>query len=124
MKNIVMFLLVSLLLAFSLTACGGDSQNGGGSDGMISGGSAEDGFVGGNNGTVNSGTDSANGGSSVNGGTGSVNGGTGSVNGGSAVGGAVTDGAVNGSNGGSLVDDARSALDDAGNAVGRAVDGF
>ena len=26
MKNTLMFLLVSLLLAFSLTACGGDSQ--------------------------------------------------------------------------------------------------
>lgn len=28
MKNTLMFLLVSLLLAFSLTACGGGSQNG------------------------------------------------------------------------------------------------
>ena len=133
MKNTLMVLLVSLLLSFSLTACGGDSQTGsnGANDGPISGDTA-------GTGSVNDGSGSVNGDSgSVNGGNGTVNGGSdsGSIAGGSgsAAGSSVNGGAANGSADGSqsgvmpddsLVDDARSALDDAGNAVGRAMEDF
>ena len=108
MKNMQMLLLVSLLLALGLTACGGDSRNSStGNDGIMAGDSA---------GMQNG----VNGSGSTNG---SVNGNSGSTGNG------YNDAAGNNNPAGvmpedSLVDDARDALDDAGNAAGRAMDGF
>lgn len=118
MKHMQMLLLVSLLLALGLTACGGDSRNSStGNDGVVAGDSA---------GT----RDGVNGGGSASGsvnGSGSVSS-SGSASNGSA-GNGYQDTAGDNNRAGvmpedSLVDDARDALDDAGNAVGRAMDGF
>ena len=115
MKNTLMFLLVSLLLSFSLTACGGDSQNGttGRDDGLmgdgpVTGGSPDTGSIG-----------SA--------GTGSTNGGTaGSPSTGGVLGGGQEAGT--GSTAGDALDNAgrdiRNAAGDVGTAVDRAMDGF
>jgi len=109
MKNTLMFLLVSLLLSFSLTACGGDSQQ---------------------SGTAGQ-TDGVNGDSAMSGSSAGTN--AGGSTGGSVVGGnngsSGTNGSADDSNGGmsgdgSLVDDARDALDDVGNAVDRAAGDF
>ena len=108
MKHMQMLLLVSLLLALGLTACGGDSRNSStGNDGIMAGDSA---------GMQNG----VNGSGSTNG---SVNGNSGSTGNG------YNDAAGNNNPAGvmpedSLADDARDALDDAGNAAGRAMDGF
>ena len=108
MKHMQMLLLVSLLLALGLTACGGDSRDRStGNDGIMAGDSA---------GMQNG----VNGSGSTNG---SVNGNSGSTGNG------YNDAAGNNNPAGvmpedSLVDDARDALDDAGNAAGRAMDGF
>lgn len=113
MKHMQMLLLVSLLLALGLTACGGDSRNSStGNDGVVAGDSA---------GT----RDGVNGGGSA---SGSVNG-SGSVSSNGSAGNGYQDTAGDNNRAGvmpedSLVDDARDALDDAGNAVGRAMDGF
>lgn len=113
MKRSLALLLTSLLLVFSLTACGKDQQ----SDGADGNGSVTD-----NNGAggamTGGGSDSANGGVNdlTNGGVNDpANGGvndpvTGGVNGS----GASTDG-------GSLADDAMDALDDVGDAARNAV---
>ena len=100
MKNTLMFLLASLLLAFSLTACGGGQTTGNvddyGSTSQSGGGSVNEG------GAVGSGNAAENG----------------SVNGGSAAGDGLMDGARD------AVDDAgrsvRGTLDDAGDAIDRA----
>lgn len=110
MKNTLMCLLASLLLVFCLTACGG---------GQTTGGNVDDGQTGsaaGENGSVTGG--STAGGGSVNSGStsgsGSVTGGNGSASGGSAAG----NGSVNGGSAGEdLMDGARTALDDAGDAI-------
>ena len=99
MKNTLMFLLASLLLAFSLTACGGSQTNGAAGDNAGQTGTA---------------------------GTGSVNGPSDSVLGtdtGSAAGTGNSAGTNRGvTPGGGLVEDARDALDDAGRAVRNSVD--
>ena len=118
MKHMQMLLLVSLLLALGLTACGGDSRNSStGNDGIMAGDSA--GMQNGVNGSGST-NGSVNGSGSTNG---SVNGNSGSTGNG------YNDAAGNNNPAGvmpedSLVDDARDALDDAGNAAGRAMDGF
>ncbi len=107
MKNTLMCLLASLLLAFCLTACGGGQTTGNvddyGSTGQT-GNTAGSGSV--NGGSVTGGSTAGSGsvGSDGNYGTGNGSAGSGSVNGGSS--------------GDGLMDDARSALDRAGNAIG------
>lgn len=98
MKNTLMFLLASLLLAFSLTACGG-GQTTGSVDGS----------------TVQSGSGSVNEGSAVGGGNAAENG---SVNGGSTAGDGLMDGARDAVDGAGR--SVRGALDDAGDAIDRA----
>lgn len=103
MKNTLMFLLASLMLAVCLTACGGGQTNGAaGENGGQSGGAA--------NGSV-----MENGGQT----------------GGTANGSAAGSGSSNGTNDrsgtydrndGSLMDDARDAVDDAGRSVRGALD--
>lgn len=102
MKNTLMCLLASLLLAAGLTACGGGQTNG----------TAD------NYGT-NAGDAAGNGaGSSVNGADSSLNGTDGSVNGTEHYrGDSNQDGYDDG-----LVEDARDAVDDAGRSVRNAVD--
>lgn len=119
MKNTLMFLLASLLLAFSLTACGGGNYGAAGQTDGVTGdtGAYNGGDVYGGTGTYN-GSDSYGGG--YNGSTANGNGATG-YNGSAAYN-------ANGSNRGSvpyssLVDDTRNVLDDAGNAVNRAMNG-
>lgn len=105
MKRSLALLLTSLLLVFSLTACGKDQQ----SDGADGNGSVTD----------NSGA----GGSMTGGGSDSANGGVNDLTNG-GVNDPVT-GGVNGSgastDGGSLADDAMDALDDVGDAARNAV---
>ena len=100
MKHMQMLLLVSLLLALGLTACGGDSRNSStGNDGIMAGDSA---------GMQNG----VNGSGSTNG---SVNGNSGSTGNG------YNDAAGNNNPAGVMPED---SLVDAGNAAGRAMDGF
>lgn len=105
MKRSLALLLTSLLLVFSLTACGKDQQ----SDGADGNGSVTD----------NSGA----GGAMTGGGSDSANGGVNDLTNG-GVNDPVT-GGVNGSgastDGGSLADDAMDALDDVGDAARNAV---
>lgn len=113
MKNTLMFLLVSLLLAFSLTACGGDGMQTGVGGSYGTGGQA--------NGAAGD-TGAYNGSGAYGSGAAGYNGSAASGNGSAAYG-------ANDSDNGyvpysSLVDDARYALDDAGNAVNRAANGF
>lgn len=96
MKNTLMFLLVSLLLAVSLTACGGGGQTTGTADNY------------GN--TAGNGADS------------SVNGANGALNGTNGSGTEGYRGDSNSGNNGGLMDDARDAVDDAGRSVRNAVD--
>lgn len=116
MKNTLMFLMVSLLLAFSLTACGGDSQQAGtgsGTAGQTDGVNGDSAM----NGSSSAGTNA--GGST----DGSVVGGNNGTNGSAAD----TDSSANRADDGnddSLVDDAKNALDDVGNAVDRAAGDF
>ncbi|MDE6456226.1 MAG: hypothetical protein K2L38_10055 [Dysosmobacter sp.] len=109
MKNTLMFLLASLLLAFSLTACGGGGQTTGTAD---NGGTADD------YGTANNGGAVDDYGTADNGGTAGQagNGVDGSMDGEGGLSGGYD-------NGGSLMDDARDAVDDAGRSVRNAVDG-
>lgn len=102
MKNTLMLLLASLLLAFSLTACGGGSQTNG---------TAGDDYSAGQSGAAG-----ANG-SAGTAGNGSVSGANGSAGANDGVNrsGVTPDGG--------LVEDAREALDDAGRAVRNTVDG-
>lgn len=114
MKNTRMILLASLLLAFSLTACGGGSQTNGaaGDNGSVS----QAGTAG--NGSVNGSADSALGtenGSAAGPGSGAATGPDHDVAGSGVTGNSTTPG-------GGLVDDAREALDDAGRAVRNSVD--
>ena len=109
MKNTLMFLLVSLLLSLGLTACGGDGNYGGvtGDTGAYNGSGAY------GNGTT---------GYSANNTAGYNGSGTAGYNG------SVVNGTNRGTSGAasnnSLVDNTRNALDDAGNAVNRAANGF
>ena len=101
MKNTLRFLLASLLLVFTLTACGGGAQNSAGNQ----------------TGSAVTGSDTA----------GSNNGGydNGANTNGTANNGANTNGNSSGSGvtpEGSLMDDARDAADDAGRAVRNTVD--
>jgi len=120
MKNTLMFLMVSLLLAFSLTACGGDSQQAGGNDGAAgqtdAAGNGSGSMAGTDAGGSGSNGSSIVGGNDASGGTGGSTAGTNNGTGGSSSA---------GSNGGAsddtLADDARDVLDDAGDAIDRAV---
>lgn len=125
MKNTLMFLMVSLLLAFSLTACGGGSQQESAYDSVNPAGTAGNGGINGSsdgssNGSVTGGENSASGGgSSVMGGSASNSGSSTSGSGSSASGG--TDSGLPDD---SLVDGARNALDDAGRALDSAESDF
>lgn len=118
MKNTLMFLLVSLLLAFSLTACGGGNQTGMGS--QTNGGAGEpNGSV--TDGATDSATDNMTGSGEVNGNVPGNAANNGTANNGAAGDGTVNNGAAD--NGGSLVGGVEDALDDAGRAVRNAADG-
>lgn len=124
MKNTLMFLMAALL-ALSLAACGGGTQNGtaGQTDGALSGGSSitDNGTGTAGSGAMNGSTGSVTGGTgSANGSTGTANNGTGSANGNT---GAANSGVNNSRPDDTLGDDARNALDDAGRAVRNTVDG-
>lgn len=115
MKNTLMFLLVSALLAFSLTACGGDGLQTG-TNGNYGAAGQTDGVTGdtGAYGSDTYGNDTySNGAAGYNGSA---------ANGNAGYSGSAAYGA-NGA-GDSLMDDARNALDDAGNAANRAANGF
>ena len=103
-KNTLLFLLASLLLAVCLPACGGGHTTGIVDDyGTAGNGSVNDGNMAGS-GSVNNGSTA----------------GSGSVNNGSTAGKGSVNGSGSGSAGDGLMDDARNALDDAGNAIDRA----
>lgn len=130
MKHMWTLLLAVLLLAFSLTACGGgdkqtnDQNNGSvtdngtgnnaGHNGAANGDITDDGITNGGaaNGNTGSSTDTGNG-SAVVGGADDNN--TSNRNG--------SNGANTGNNGNSLIDDAEDALDDAGRALDGALGG-
>lgn len=120
MKNTLMFLLVSLLLAFSLTACGGAYGNYGYA-GQTDGVTGDTGAYSGS-GAYGSDATGYNAGNS----TGYNGNGTAGYSGNGAA--AGNGSAAYGSNGSvpysSLVDDTRNVLDDAGRAVDRAMNGY
>lgn len=136
MKNTLMFLLASSLLAFSLTACGGADGNYGAygqTDGVTGDTGAYNGSGSYNGSDAYDGTGAYNGSGTYNGNGAYNNGSAGysgsAANGNGAAGynGSAAYGA-NGSDRGSvpyssLVDDTRNVLDDAENAVNRTING-
>lgn len=132
MKHAWTVLAASLLLAFALAACGGDSQTGTDGNNANNGvtddantnnganGSDNNGGLAGSQGSANSSV-AGNGQSAANNGvTGSNNGQMPNGSSGSAANGQGTNGTANGNgtdNGGSLAKDAKDALDDVGDAL-------
>ena len=111
MKNTLMFLMVSLLLAFSLTACGGGQTDGMDPSYSTGGGTGSNYSIGGQAGGTN------------------PNYSTGSQTNRSTANGSLTNGARGSTNGArdamdDMGRDVRNAMDDAGRAVRNTVDGI